>query len=268
MNDEIQIPNNEISSWNDKIEKVAREIGEASKGYKVLHINEAQKAVKNHSRLMVAGIVVGPLTGVLSGIEAALRPPKEDPIIPVIVILLGFLSGIIVATIKFAKYDEVSNANKSAAASYTSLESNVRRQLGLYRKDRVEAIKYMEWLETKYQELFMSAPLLPIGSYKQDKDNTISVPNKYGSNVTIDESYRNRKSYEITNTTEIEINDRNDITEIEISDSSSEETKISPKEKTKVKRKVKRTQTMSKIPQLNQFSDKMLEYEMKRMMGI
>jgi hypothetical protein len=259
----------DMTSWNDKIEKVAREIGESSKGYKILHINEAQKAVKNHTRLMAAGIIVGPLSGVLSGIEAALRPPKEDPIIPVIVILLGFLSGIIVATIKFAKYDEVSNANKSAAASYTSLESNVRRQLGLYRKDRVEAIKYMEWLETKYQELFMSAPLLPIGSYKTAKNENISIPNRYGSNVTIDESYRNRKSYEMTNTTEIEVNDRNFETEIEIQDDSSDGVKLSPKiNENKRKQKIKRTQTMSKIPQLNQYSDKMLEYEMKRMMGI
>ena len=53
-------------------------------------------------------------------------------------IILGFLSGVIVAILKYGKYDEVSTANKSAAAKYASLEANVRRQLSLYRSDRTE----------------------------------------------------------------------------------------------------------------------------------
>ena len=48
-----------------------------------------------------------------------------DPTFPIIELVLGFLSGIVVASIKFGRYDEVSNANKTAAARYTSIESNV-----------------------------------------------------------------------------------------------------------------------------------------------
>ena len=260
MVEELRIDINDNSdSWNEGIEITARDVGEASKSYKLLHIREAQIYMKSYNRLMVAGILTGPLAGVLSGIEAALKPPEDDPIIPVLVILLGFLSGIIVASIKFGKYDEVSNANKSAAASYTSLESNVRRQLGLYRKDRVNANKYMEWLETKYEELFRSAPLLPPGSYKNHSNEDMKIPLKYGSKITIDSNYRRSKAYEIANITEIKIN----------SDLNENENKEKPKVLSLGGNKtIKRTQTMSKIPQLNQYSDKMLQYEMKRMMGV
>jgi hypothetical protein len=260
---------NDNVSWNDRIENAAKDIGESSKGYKLLHIREAQRAVKMYSFLMYIGILVGPLSGVLSGIEAALRPPKDDPTMSVIVIFLGFLSGIIVATIKFGRYDELSNANKTAAASYTSLEANVRRQLGLYRNDRVNAIKYMEWLETKYEELFMSAPLLPAGSYKKIEEDSAIIPNRYESKININETYEREKYLEICNATEIEINDNLDLDlELGLTDKT-DSPRPSPETKSlKGGKKIKRTNTMSKIPQLNKFSDKMLEYEMKRMMGL
>ena len=90
--------------WNEKIEKAALNIGETSKGYKLMHIHAAQIATKLYTRLMFSGIVIGPLAGVLSGIGAALNPEK-DPIIPIIVIILGFLSGIVVAITKL-KFDK------------------------------------------------------------------------------------------------------------------------------------------------------------------
>ena len=131
--------------WNDKLEMAAKDIGETSKSYKLMHIQEAQLADKTYNRLMIIGIIMGPLSGITSGIGATINTGTE-PIIPIIAAIFGFISGIIVAIIKFGKYDEASNANKQAAARYTSIESNVRRQLGLYRSDRVPAIPYMEWL--------------------------------------------------------------------------------------------------------------------------
>ncbi len=165
----------DTSSWNDKIEEAAEKIGKSAGEFKLMHIQEAQRANKTYKALMFLGIVSGPLAGVMSGIETAINPSVDYPAISISVVILSFLSGIIVAGIKFGKYDEVSNANKTASARYASIESNVRRQLSLYRKDRVKAVSYMEWLESKYEELFMSAPLLSsTRTYKKANSSTRS----------------------------------------------------------------------------------------------
>ena len=250
--------------WNSKLEEAARDIGEAAQGYKHMHISEAQKASKKHHRLMGTGIVIGPLASVLSSVGVALGL-ENNPIISVFVIVLGFLSGIIVATVKFGKYDEVSNANKSAAARYTSIEANVRRQLGLYRKDRVAAISYMEWLETKYEELLMSAPLLPSSAYQAyssfAKKKGLTVPDKYDHIININRDYGESKIKDITNKSQINIT----VPETNLLAPMSEGHDHSIcSDTTPVKRGI----TMSQIPQLNQCSDKMLEYEMNRLMGL
>ena len=250
----------EKGEWNTKLEDAAQGIGQAAQGYKHMHIWQAQRASKKHHCLMGTGIVMGPIASVISSIGLAFGL-TNNPTISVITILLGFVSGIMVATVRFGKFDEVSNANKSAAARYTSIESNVRRQLGLYRKDRISAVSYMDWLETKYEELFMSAPLLPAGSYTKfsiyAKKQGIPVPDQYDHMISINSDHG---AHEVSNNKQIEV-----IIEDDVSSDSSSEQKNNNKDRRK---SIKRTSTMAKIPQLNQCSDKMLAYEMRRMMGI
>lgn len=256
---------NKYVNWNDKLELAVKDIGDSCKNYKLLHIYEAQRSNKIYNILMLIGIVIGPLSGLSSGIGTIMNDKYEilNSIIPIINTILGFFSGIVIAIVKFGKYDESSNANKQAAARYTSIESNVRRQLGLYRNDRLSALLYMEWLETKYEELFLSAPLIPFSSYKRFKKLGINIPEQYDSDITINTEYENIKIEEIINSSDIKINiDK----EGYIPKMNIENIKYVEGCK-KDKKKIKRTNTMSKFPQLNQYSDKMLEYEMKRMIG-
>ena len=250
---------NKYVNWNDKLELAVKDIGDSCKNYKLLHIYEAQYSNKIYNILMLIGIIIGPLSGLSSGIGTIMNDKYEilNSIIPIINTILGFFSGIVIAIVKFGKYDESSNANKQAAARYTSIESNVRRQLGLYRNDRVSALLYMEWLETKYEELFLSAPLIPFSSYNRFKKLGINIPEQYDSDITINTEYENIKIKEIINSSDIKINiDKEDYIP-----------KMNIIEVKKDKKKIKRTNTMSQFPQLNQYSDKMLEYEMKRMIG-
>ena len=89
-------------TWNNKIEKNITEIGEKSKGYKIMHIQEARKIGKLYSRLMDAGIALGPLAGLLSGIGAILNPGPVT--FPIMAACVGFFSGIIVAITKRGKF--------------------------------------------------------------------------------------------------------------------------------------------------------------------
>jgi len=234
-------------SWNDNIEEAAKTIGETARAYKLMHITEAQKSNKDYTRLMYLGIILGPTSGIISGIGAALNP-EMNPTFPIIEIMLGFLSGIVVASIKFGRYDEVSNANKIAAARYSSIESNVRRQLSLNREDRQPSVNYMEWLETKYEELLLSAPLLPPSNYdkyiKEAKEQNWIIPEKYDHVININQGSRREQ---ILRNNEISVN-------------------IVPNPNIqKGIEQIRRSVTGCNISATNQYSDQMLNYELGRM---
>ena len=230
---------NKQSIWNHHIEEVVKDIGESSKAYKTMHNKEARNANDTYNRLMLAGIITGPLSGIISAIGSSINYTP----ITITQIVLGFLSGLFIAILRFGKYDEVSNSNKSAAAKYASLESNVRRQLSLYRKDRFPAVSYLEWTETKYGDLISSAPLLSNHTFEEysllAKENNWKIPDQYSDSIDINEDIEG----DIESCCKKEVKDNNVV-------------------------KVTRTNTMSTLPEINSCSDQMLKYEMKRFMNI
>tara|TARA_A100001015_G_scaffold321339_1_gene451578 strand:+ start:2128 stop:2919 length:792 start_codon:yes stop_codon:yes gene_type:complete len=249
--------------WNSKLEEVVKDIGQTCQGYKHMHIWQAQRANNKHKYLMIGGIGIGPTASVLQSIATVLDL-ESNALICIFIILLGFLSGMIVAIAKFAKYDEISNANKSAAARYTSIEANVRRQLGLYRKDRVSSGAYMDWLETKYEEILQSAPLLSQESFRiysvHAEKVGLPIPDQYDH--VIDITNESEHFQELKNTTKISINYSPSNS---LSNSPSNSLSNSPSNSPS---KLKRSSVMAKIPEINYASDKMLNYELSRLMGL
>ena len=248
------------TAWNKQLEDSAKNIGENCKSYKIMHLLAAQKSKIMYSRLTILGIALGPLSSVISSMETIINDNNFAQTIKILGILAGFISGIVVAIIKFGKYDEESTANKHAAARYTSIENNVRRQLSIHRKCRVPANVYMQWLETKFEELFLSAPLLPSRAYDSffhvAKKLDINVPIQYNATININKDIE--ESNEIINN-----HSSSDVIDIvsSLDDRRTTDTDISKKE-------IKRTATtLSYLPHLNQYSDTMLQYEMNRMLN-
>lgn len=229
-------------TWNDDSEDFIKQITDNIKSYKLMHLQQAQQSYNFYRKLTLCGIIIGPMASILSSINQVLHP-DENFVIPIIEILLGFLSGIIVAIIKFGKYDEAMNSNQTVAAKYISLEANISRQMCLYRENRLPSTNYLEWVETKYGDILNSAPIITKNTYDSFIKNAIkngyNVPNRYDSIITI-----NKESL-----SEIIIQPQTEPT-------------------TDNKLTTKRTTTMMKLPEINQYSDKMLQYEMKRMFNI
>lgn len=170
------------SKWNDKIETTTKEIGETSKAFKLMHIEMARYYSGIYKIYAYLGIFIGPFAGIITGLQSSFSFSDEiASIITIFVTIISFLSGTIVAIIKFGKFDEASSAHKLAASRYTSLESNVRRQLSLYRVDRPPAKIYLEWITKSIDELFLASPLIPYKVY------TIYQPkDKYNDKITIE----------------------------------------------------------------------------------
>ena len=181
-----------FSLWNDKLEAAAKEIGEMSLSYKLMHMEMARRSHIRYNILMYIGIIFAPLSGIISQLNSPFSS-CENPYVSFVALGISFISGIVVAVIKFSRYDEIEYANKLASSKYTSLESNVRRQLALYRDNRIDASEYMEWLSNSFDELFLSSPILPHHLFSKYHELAIknghNPPNKYGSTININEEY-------------------------------------------------------------------------------
>lgn len=249
-------------SWSPTIEKNILEIGEKAKGYKIMHIKTSRQISYKYDWLMYSGIVLGPLAGLFSGIGAMLHP-EEETTFPILSACVAFISGIVVAVSKYGKFEEKSSDHRLAASKYTSLESNVRRQLALCKKDRINAGQYLDWIGNSFDDLFLASPLVSPKIYdsyvKKAKEKGLAIPDEYGMTVNINESYQMKKIHEIKDASVIDIN----IDLSKGSQNNSEEIQTF-----KGKKEIKRTKSMSHYPELNKFSDGRMEYEMQRMMNI
>lgn len=264
--------NVENVNWTIIMEKNVKEIGEKAKGYKIMHIQEAHKVNKKYKCLMYLGICLGPLSALLSGIGATLNP--DAPVtFPIASACSAFIAGIVVAITKFGKFEEKVSNHRIAASKYTSLESNIRRQLILCKNNRVNAAKYIEWIGNSFDDLFMASPLITRKVYtnyvKIAKINGITIPDEYSLTIDINQPYQIQKFNEIKDVTAIQINesdshneDPNNEIKIDI------ETQPNENMTFKGKTTIKRTEILSNFPELNEFSDGRMGYEMNRMIGL
>lgn len=262
----IKIDESHIS-WNGNMEQNVRVIGEKSKGYKIMHIKESRQISLKYDVLMYAGIFLGPMACLLSGIGATLNPDAPTTF-PIISACVAFVSGITVAITKYGKFEERSSHHKLAASKYTSLESNIRRQLSLCRTDRIHSVEYLEWVGNSFDDLFLASPLVAKNIYenyiKLAKEHGITIPDEYGITINVDSDYQQKKILELKDASVIGVNDG-----VEAGKTNSRISRThSDIETFKGDNEIRRTQSMSHYPELNKFSDGRMEYEMQRMIGL
>ena len=148
-----------IYGWNSKIEKAIKLIEKQCRLYRKMHTEVSIETSEKYSNYMLSAIILTPISGVVSTIGTILCKDLEQIYVyNISSTLLSFLSGILVTIINFNKYDELSYAHKTASSRYISLEENIKRQLILYREDRINANEYLTWLSKSFDELFISAP--------------------------------------------------------------------------------------------------------------
>ena len=186
MSDEKYETNANI--WTDSIEKVLKNMGESCEGYKWMNIFAARKSSFRYNLLMYSLLFFGPVSGILSTL---ISPDNKQQLktIQIFITIFSFVSGVISAIIKFSKFEQKSSSHKNIASRYASLESNIRRQLSLHRKERVNAGNYLEWSSKLFDELFSTTPLLSDDIYDKwvifAKENGLIIPEKFGQTIEI-----------------------------------------------------------------------------------
>lgn len=261
LDDDIEMETKlDTINWNDKLEETAKLIGEECRGLKTMHLESSIRYEKYHTYIMTIGMLLGPISGTLSGIKAALG----DNIVELssFSILCGYISGIVIAIANYGNFDYISQSNKQSAAKYTSLEGNIRRQMSLYRNDRINAIQYLQWIETKFDDLFISSPIIPTDIYKKYEIEALSkgkiVPGKYKETIIINKEHKHYQ--DVQNTSDIKINTSKIIRE------NNENINVTSSPPPQYSRfHISTISKIATIPEINTYSDKMLEYEMNRL---
>ncbi len=149
MNGEDHAEYHTENVWNSVLEKSAQDIGNNSIAYKWMHLHEARKYSSRYNMLMYATIILGPLAGILSGLNIQQDIQLSEIIMDATIALIGFSSGAIAGVVKWAKYDEQSNMHKNSAAKYTSLAGNIRRQMMLL---RLRLLSVLLWVRTRWRD--------------------------------------------------------------------------------------------------------------------
>lgn len=139
---------------------------------------------------MYLSIILGPASGLISGIEAIIEPETQYIYLPITSCFIGFIAGIIIAITKFGSFEERISEHKRSASKYISIKNNINRQLALTASERIAPKEYLEWLGNSVDELFSVSPLLPKVAYREETQHIeISNPSLQVKSRPVDHSY-------------------------------------------------------------------------------
>ena len=159
-------PNLNIKKWNSKIEKILKNILKKSNIYKKEHYKLAEQNDKYFSYLMITVIILTPIPALSSIIRTFSH--ELDILYILTSSITSFISGILLSILKFSNFKEQSNKHKTATIKYIYLVNNITRQLELYRRNRISAQEYLDWILKKYDELNSESPLIYSIEYVED----------------------------------------------------------------------------------------------------
>jgi hypothetical protein len=139
------------SFWNENIENNIKNIANFCKNYTELNIKKSKNYITKYNFLIYLVIFLPPFSGFLLTLDYE--------VLKVPITIITFISGIISTIIKYSNFEHKSLIHKNLANKFISLENNINRQLLLCKEDRINDIKYLEWINHSYEELFNTMPI-------------------------------------------------------------------------------------------------------------
>ena len=167
------------NGWNDKNEKLIVGIGYNCGIYKQLHEQSSKYYKKLNKGISLSLLVLS----VFLTTDSIINLLKDDVLI-IIQKTIIFIVAIISIMNNFLKYGELSEQHLYAANSFNIIYNDVRNMMCIYKKDRINAIKYMQQTIKEYDHLEISSPEIPERFIKKmekkiktdDKYKDISMP--------------------------------------------------------------------------------------------
>jgi hypothetical protein len=144
------------NGWNDKNEKLIVSIGYNCGIYKQLH-EQSSRFYKKLNKIINLSLLV---FSVFLTTDSVINLLKDDILLIVQKIII-FIVAIISIMNNFLKYGELSEQHLQAANTFNLVYNDIRNMMCIYRKDRMNAVKYIQQTLKEYDQLEISSPEIP-----------------------------------------------------------------------------------------------------------
>lgn len=144
------------NGWNDKNEKLIVSIGYNCGIYKQLH-EQSSRFYKKLNKIINLSLLV---FSVFLTTDSVINLLKDDILLIVQKIII-FIVAIISIMNNFLKYGELSEQHLQAANTFNLVYNDIRNMMCIYRKDRMNAVKYIQRTLKEYDQLEISSPEIP-----------------------------------------------------------------------------------------------------------
>lgn len=161
------------NGWNDKNEKLIVTIGYNCGIYKQLH-EQSSRFYKKFNKIINLSLLV---LSVFLTTDSIINLLKDDILIIVQKVII-FIVAIISIMNNFLKYGELSEQHLQAANSFNLIYNDIRNTMCIYRKDRMNAVKYIQRTLKDYDQLEISSPEISMRLIKK-MENKIQKDDKY-----------------------------------------------------------------------------------------
>jgi hypothetical protein len=186
IEDELQKTNNDVlhkadlmklnNGWNDKNERIIISIGENAASYKWMH----EKCANHHKFIYkFLSILLIVLSTTLSA-ETIFYNQTCDFVIETIKRVFIYIVNALTVLQTFLKSQEESDKHLVAAGAYNTLYHDIQQQMCMFRRDRVNATKYISECLKQYDSLIVTSPDISsriLNRFKNTfKDYDIALP--------------------------------------------------------------------------------------------
>lgn len=164
------------NSWNDKNEKIIISIGENAASYKWMHEQCAFYHKSIHNFISILMIV---LTTSLSA-EITIISSNNNETLNIIKQLVTYILTTVTVLQNFLKSQKLSEKHLIASNDFSKLYHDIQQQMCMFRRDRINATKYISDCLKLYDSLIINHPDISkyvINKFKKTfKNADISIP--------------------------------------------------------------------------------------------
>ena len=140
--------------WNDKNEKLIVGIGYNSGIYKQLHD-------QSHKRYIFYNKMLSLLLILLSAILTTNTVADFFNAFDIVRKILAFSLTVLAIINNFLNFGEIAQDHIHSASSFNIIYNDIRNMMCLYRKDRYNAVKYIQSIIKQYDQLELKSPEIP-----------------------------------------------------------------------------------------------------------
>lgn len=145
------------NGWNDKNEKIIISIGENAASYKWMHERCSSYHKDVYKTISILLIILS------TGLSTETFINSEDPIVKIIIKIITYLITVISVSQNFLKSEETGERHLMAANEFGKLYHDIQQQMCMFRRDRINATKYVSDCLKIYDSLIINNP--DINSY-------------------------------------------------------------------------------------------------------